>query len=158
MRHYDELMVWLVRLIMYAISFSSPAPPLTSENILKVVKNAQNWRTLGEHIYAYTYYMYKQSTLDDIQHEHVSSEAYLRAIIEDCLSGKSRYTMTWRVVIWSLYKSSESQLAESIRSFAESGTCFGHFNLILLCSSNLTSTIDDSAKEIAKLPVLEPAG
>ena len=91
---------------------SSPAPPLTLDNILEVVKNVQSWRTLGQHI------LYRPG-LDAIQHQHVSDEACLKALIEGFLSGQGRYKLSWRAVIWSLYEANEIQLAEHIRSFAE---------------------------------------
>ena len=90
---------------------SSPVPPLTLNNILEAVKNVRSWRTLGQHIMLYP------SKLDDIQHQHVSDEACLKAVIEGFLSIKEQ--PSWRKVIWSLYKANEIQLAEHIRSFAE---------------------------------------
>jgi hypothetical protein len=96
------------------MSFSSPAPPLTLDNILNVVKNVRSWRSLGQYILFYS--------LDDIQQRHVSDEACLKAVIELFLSGKGHHYQqpSWRAVIWSLYKANETQLAENIRSFAES--------------------------------------
>ena len=77
------------------------------------MKNVKSWRTLGQHII----YSYK---LDVIQHQHVSDEACLKAVVEYFLSGKGRYKQpSWRAVIWYLYKANEIQLAEHIRSFAE---------------------------------------
>ena len=80
------------------------------------MKNVRSWRTLSRHIY-----LYDSSKLDDIQHQHVSDEACLKAVIEGFLSGKGyRYKqLSWRAVIWSLYEANEIQLAEHIRSFAE---------------------------------------
>ena len=93
---------------------SSPAPPLTLDNIIEVVKNVRNWRTLGQHI------LYCPG-VGAIQRQHVSDEACLKAVIEDFLSGEGTciYKPSWRRVIWSLYKANEIQLAEHIRSFAE---------------------------------------
>ena len=94
----------------------SPAPPLTVDNVLNVVKNVRSWYTLGEHICYYS-----SSNLDAIQNQHVSDEACLKAVIEGFLSGKGDCYQqpTWRAVIWSLYEANEIQLAEHIRSFAE---------------------------------------
>ena len=93
----------------------SPAPPLTLENVLEVVKNVRNWRTLGRCIY----FPYSFDP-DAIQRQHVSDEACLKAVIEGFLSGKGYYKQpSWRAVIWSLYKANEIQLAEHIRSYAE---------------------------------------
>ena len=93
---------------------SSPALPLTFENVFNIVKNVKNWRILGGHMY------YDSSKLDDIQHRHVSDEACLKSIVEDFVGGGGQYKQpSWRAVIWSLYKANEIQLAEHIRSFAE---------------------------------------
>ena len=101
--------------LIVPFSYPSPAPPLTLDNVLEVVKNVRSWRTLGEHIYSIF------SKLDTIQRQHVSDEACLKAVIEDFLSGKSgRYKQpSWRALIWTLYKANESQLAEHIISYAE---------------------------------------
>ena len=86
------------------------------ENVLDVVKNVKSWRTLGQQIYD----VWDSSKLNDIQHQHVSDEACLKAVVEDFLSGKGLYKQpSWRAVIWSLYVANEIQLAEHIRSFAE---------------------------------------
>ena len=95
--------------------FSSPALPLTLENVFNIVKNVKSWRTLGRHIYSYY-----SSQLDYIRRQHVSDEARLKAVVKDFLSGKGHYKQpSWRAVIWSVYKANEIQLAEHIRSFAE---------------------------------------
>ena len=79
------------------------------------MKNVRNWRTLGLYIY-----LYDSSKLDDIQCQHVSDEACLKAVIEGFLGGRGYYKKpSWRAVIRSLYKANEIQLAEHIRSFAE---------------------------------------
>ena len=104
------------RVTGYIFLFDCPAPPLTLENVLDVVKNVKSWRTLGEQIYSF---WDSSSKLNNIQHQHVSDEACLKAVVEDFLRGKGRYKPSWRAVIWSLYKANEIQLAEHIRSFAE---------------------------------------
>ena len=98
------------------LCLSCPAPPLTLDSVLNVVKNVQSWRTLGQYIYSM-----RSSELDAIQCQHVSGEACLKAVIEDFLSGKGRLYKqpSWRAVIWSLYRANEIQLVEHIRSYAE---------------------------------------
>ena len=105
-------MTWLI----ISLSSPSPAPPLTLDGVLDVVKNVRSWRKLGKRIL-----LYSSSKLDVIQHQHVSDEACLKAVIEDFLSGKSYLYQqpSWRALIWSLYRANEIQLAEHIRSFAE---------------------------------------
>ena len=100
--------------VMRFYVLSSPAPPLTLDNILEAVKNVQSWCTLGECIYSPL-----SSELDAIQRQHISDEACLKAVIEGFLSDKGCYKPSWRAVIWSLYEANEIQLAEHSRSFAE---------------------------------------
>ena len=98
------------------MSNSSPAPPLTFNNVLNVVKNVRSWRALGQHVYWFS----SGPGLDAIQRQHVSDEACLKDVIENFLGGKGPYSQpSWRALIWILYKSNEFQLAEHIRSFAE---------------------------------------
>ena len=79
---------------------------------MNVVKQVQSWRRLGKHLV--------YSDLDDIQHQHGSDEACLKAVVEKFLLGEGLYQQpSWRAVIWSLYKASEIHLADQIRSHAE---------------------------------------
>ena len=137
------------------MSFSSPAPPLTLNNIFNVVKNVRSWRTLSKYI-CYSL----SSKLDDIQRRHASDEACLKDVIEDFLSGEGYYEQpSWRALIWSLYQANETQLADNIRSYAErvqgrcgelrmhDSDCRGHMVLglqmcytIIQCMLNLQCT------------------
>ena len=101
--------------LLSSLSLSS-VPSLTLDNVWNVVKNVRSWRTLGQHICYYDSFM-----LNDIQRQHVSNEACIKAVIEGFLSDKvyPYRQPSWRALIWSLYRSNEIQLAEHIRSFAE---------------------------------------
>ena len=57
--------------------------------------------------------------LDAIQHQHVSDEACLKAVVEAFLLGEGEYQPSWRRVIHSLYEAGESHLAEKIKTNAE---------------------------------------
>ena len=95
------------------VQLSFPAPPLTLDNVLNVVKNVQDWRPLCEAMLGYE--------PDEIQRQHDSDEDCLKEVVECFLQdGTFQYNKpSWRVVIWSLYKAKEIQLAEQIRSYAE---------------------------------------
>ena len=119
-----KLFVPLSMLSSHCCCCLSPAPPLTVDNVLNVVKNVRSWRTLGQCIYSSSIAPYY---LDAIQRQHVSDEACLKAVIDEYLSGKGRYKQpSWRAVIWSLYRENEIQLAEHIRTYAEpvQGNCY----------------------------------
>ena len=55
-------------------------------------------------------------TPDDIQAEHRSDEACLKALVETFLADNRR---SWRKLIWALYVSHHVHHAEKIRSYAE---------------------------------------
>ena len=57
--------------------------------------------------------------LDAIQHQHVSDEARLKAVLESFLLGEYYYQPSWRSVIHALHKAGESHLAEKIKINAE---------------------------------------
>ena len=60
------------------------------------------------------------SKLDDIQDQHGSDEACLKAVVEVFLLGEGRYKQpSWRAVIHALHEASESHLADQIKSYAE---------------------------------------
>ena len=100
------------------MSFSPPVPPLTFDNILKIVKNLRRWHIL-DHCH------YFSPNLTAIQHQHCVS-----VTIEKFLSGKGDEQPTWRALIWSLFQSNEIQLAEQIRSFAEPLQGMGRYNYV----------------------------
>ena len=102
----------LLRRVQF-VQLSFPAPPLTLDNVLNVVKNVQDRRPLCEAMFGYI--------PDVIQRQHDSDEDCLKEVVERFLRGESlRYNKpSWRVVIWCLYEVKEIQLAEQIKSYAE---------------------------------------
>ena len=115
------------------------APLLTLENVLSVVKGVRNWRTLAKHLVrgydkdddGNRYYR-GATDLDALQREHGSVEDCLKTVVRQFVDRRDWYNVTWRAVIWSLYKASEIQLADQIRSYGEQleGVC--------LCIQNTT--------------------
>ena len=59
------------------------------------------------------------SKLDAIQRQHISNEAYLKAVLESFLLGEGIYQPSWRSVIHALHRADESHLAEKIKTNAE---------------------------------------
>ena len=55
----------------------------------------------------------------NIQHQHDSDEACLKAVVEKFLLGEGFYQPSWRAVIFTLDKADESHLADQIRSYGE---------------------------------------
>ena len=72
----------------------------------------RRWRGLGQLLVEY-------SKLDTIQHQHVSDEARLKAVLEAFLLGEGIRQPSWRCVIHALFKLDESHLAEKIKTNAE---------------------------------------
>ena len=57
-----------------------------------------------------------QKKLDDIERQHASNKARLKAVVEEFLLGEGPL---WRSVIHALHKAEESDLAEKIKTNAE---------------------------------------
>ena len=94
------------------------APPLTIDNVMKVVEGV-NWRTLCDGLFRG--FTFKDGSVwritpDDIQAEHQSDEARLKAVVEAFLDDQR---CSWRMLIWALYKSRHVDHTEHIRSYAE---------------------------------------
>ena len=98
---------------------------------MSVVKGVKRWRTLAKQlVHAYDkddhgHYI-DAINLDDFQQQHHSYEDCLKAIIKIFLKGKGQYSQpSWRAVIWCLYLSDKTHLAEQIQSYGEQleGVC-----------------------------------
>ena len=65
-------------------------------------------------------WLMSSAKLDAIQHQHVSDEACLKALVEAFLLGEGHYHQPlWRRVIHALHRAGESHLAEEIKANAE---------------------------------------
>ena len=124
-RHVFELFIWNSFVVD---STALPvAPPLKLENVMTVVKGVKRWRTLAKRlVWAYDkddggLSWFGRVNLDALQREHGSDQDCLQAIVKCFLEGKGvLYKQpTWRAIIWSLYTSNETQLADQFWSYAE---------------------------------------
>ena len=88
-----------------------PAPPLTLENVFEAVKRTRNWRGLGDRLGII-------SELDDIERQHSSVEARLKAVVELFLLDEG-YQPTWRRVIHVLHRADEIPVAHDIITYGE---------------------------------------
>jgi hypothetical protein len=109
--------------MMYSRKFgkhipSSPAPPLTFDNVFKAVKTVRSWRELAKGLMGWSDWRSEdQKKLDAIKHQHTTDEARLKAVVEAfLLQGEHP---SWRMLIHALYKAEESRLAEKIKTNAE---------------------------------------
>ena len=98
-----------------------PAPPLTLENIYVAIKAIRDWRKFGLKLLDYS----KEDLLDEIERQHVSTEARLKAVVELFLLGKGDCQPSWRAVIHALLLSNQYQYVPDIKSYAEAveGEC-----------------------------------
>ena len=77
----------------------------------------RRWREFGE---GCGYAVFSGSVeLDEIQRQHGSDEACLKAVVEAFLLGEGHYQPSWRRVIHALHKANESHLADQIKSYVE---------------------------------------
>ena len=99
-----------------------PAPPLTLNNVLEVVKTVRlNWRRVAKEMMGW--YDYEGSggrkKLDAIERQHTSDDARLKAVVEAFLLGEGRHRPSWRMLIHALHKAGETSMAEKIKTNAE---------------------------------------
>ena len=86
------------------------------------IKAVRDWKEFGEMLLGhYT----KRDLLDEIEHQHVSTEARLKAVVELFLLGKGLFQPSWRAVIHALHWSNQYQYVPGIKSYAEAvdGKC-----------------------------------
>jgi hypothetical protein len=99
-----------------------PAPPLTLDAAFEAVKTVRlSWRKLAEELLGW--YDLELSDdrkkLDAIEHQHVSAEARLKAVVEAFLLGEGPYQPSWRMLIHRLHWAGETDVAEKIKTNAE---------------------------------------
>jgi uncharacterized protein YheU (UPF0270 family) len=100
-----------------------PALPLTFDNVFEAVKTVRlSWRDLAYWLVGWHDYKGSEDRekLDAIEHQHVSDEARLKAVVEAFLLGEGEYQPSWRMLIHALHWAHESHLAETIKTNAES--------------------------------------
>jgi hypothetical protein len=79
-----------------------------------------NWKELaGELLRWYDFVSEHQKKLDAIEHQHVSDDARLKAVVEAFLLGEGRYQPSWRMLIQRLHFAWQSHVAEKIKINAE---------------------------------------
>ena len=76
------------------------------------MERVRDWKDLGGKLVGLVKRM-------NIQHQHDSDEACLKAVMEKFLLGEGLYQPSWRRVIYSLDWADESHLADQIRSYGE---------------------------------------
>ena len=93
---------------------------------MSVVQGVERWQTLAKRlVWAHDKddgFKYPDDVdLDALQHQHVSDQDCLKAIVKRFLEGRGgRYEQpTWRAIIYSLYRAKETQLTDQFRSYAE---------------------------------------
>ena len=79
--------------------------------MFEAVKRTRNWRVLGNRLRLY-------SKLNDIERQHSSDEARLKAVVESFLLGEGLYKPTWRRVIHALHMVDEIPAARDIITYA----------------------------------------
>jgi hypothetical protein len=100
---------------------SYPAPPLTLDAALEVVKTVKSWRKLARMLMGLRDFILNdgRKKLDAIERQHISDEARLKAVVEAFLLGESEYQPSWRMLIHALHKAGETDIAEKIKTNAE---------------------------------------
>jgi hypothetical protein len=81
----------------------------------------RSWRKLAEKLMGWYDYEWSddRKKLDAIEHQHVSDEACLKAVVEAFLLGEGRHQPSWRILIHRLHVAGETDVAEKIKTNAE---------------------------------------
>ena len=134
------LSCWKVAIIiLYSFSCPYVAPPLTVANVMAVVGNVRNWKTLAEQLVRTEDDLNQYVDLDYLQHRHSSDEDCLKEVVDFFLLRGGlyyRHRPSWRFVLWCLVLAREAQLALCFKEFSEQleGTCM----CLLMVSFNYT--------------------
>ena len=98
-----------------------PALPLTFDNVFEVMIIVRlSWKKLAEELLRwYDFRSNDRKKLDAIEHEHISDEACLKAVVEAFLLGEGAYQPSWRRLIHLLHCVEQSHVAEKIKTNAE---------------------------------------
>ena len=97
------------------------ALPLTFDNAFEVVKTVRlSWRELAKELLGWNDILsdYRKK-LDAIEHQQVSDDARLKAVVEAFLLGEGGYQPSWRRLIHQLHEAEQSHVAEKIKANAE---------------------------------------
>ena len=96
--------------------FSTPAPPLTVDTVVRAVHGVRNWRRFGWLLFIWSGISNEASKLDTIEQQHNSDGNYLHGVVKEWFSG---HQQSWRKVIYALDWAWERVVADSIRGYAE---------------------------------------
>jgi hypothetical protein len=93
------------------------------DNVFEAVKTVRlSWRELAKELMGWADFEWSindRKKLDAIQHQHVSDEARLKALLEAFLLGEGRYQPSWRMLIHRLHWAEETHMAAKIKTNAE---------------------------------------
>ena len=96
--------------------FSTSAPPLTVDTVVRAVHGVRDWREFGKYLFICSGISDWNRKLDTIKQQHNSDINYLHGVVKEWFSGRQP---SWRQVIFALDLAEESTIADSIRGYAE---------------------------------------
>ena len=98
-----------------------PALPLIFDHVFEAVKTVRlSWKELAKELLGWDdSFSFYQKKLDAIEHQYVSDEACLKAVVEAFLLGEGDYQPSWRRLIHPLHCAEQSHVAEKIKANAE---------------------------------------
>ena len=96
--------------------FSTSAPPLTVDTVVKALHGVRDWKEFGEMLFICSDISDVDDKLKTIGQQHRSDGNYLHGVVEEWF--KSHHP-SWRQIIYALDFVQESVLADCIRGYAE---------------------------------------
>ena len=92
--------------------FSTSAPPLTVDTVVRAVHGVRNWKKFGENLFS----IFDWDKLEKIEQQHRSDGNYLHGVVEEWFK---THRQSWRQIIHALDRENETVLADRIRGYAE---------------------------------------
>ena len=94
--------------------FSTSAPPLTVDTVVRALDGVRNWKEFGEWLFICS--DIREYKLETIEQQHRSDGNYLHGVVEEWFKG---HQPSWRLIILALEWAEESMVADRIRGYAE---------------------------------------
>ena len=116
--------------------FSTSAPPLTVNTVVRALDGVRDWKRFGESLFFWSdIFSDHDARLQALKQQHRFDGNYLHGVVEEWFKG---HHPSWRLIIFALDFTKESVVADPIRGYAEpppgewSDNCCGTRDLVIV--------------------------
>ena len=96
--------------------FSTSAPPLTVDTVVRALHGVRDWKEFVKWLFFCSDISDRDAKLETIEQQHRSDGNYLHGVVEEWFKG---HQQSWRQIIFALDGAKESVVADRIRGYAE---------------------------------------